>query len=913
MRRLVVVIVLSFLCAPVVSLAAERDQAGMEFFEKKIRPVLIQHCYRCHSQKALKRKRLKGGLLLDSKAGLLKGGDSGPSIIPGKVKESLLIKALHFQNDLEMPPRGKLPAKVIADFEAWVKMGAPDPRDGKLVKVHAGIDLEKGRQFWAFQTPKAGPVPENNNPLWSKTAIDRFLFAKMQEKQVRPVRLASKQQLARRAYFQLIGLPPSPKEMDEFLKDNSPDAYSNLIDRLLASPHYGEKWARHWLDVARYAEDQAHTFAVRKKTSAYQYRDWVIKAFNDDMPFDRFAKLQIAGDLIEDEKTDKFTQLAGLGFLGLGAEYYKNTNAAQAIADELDDRVDTLTRGFLGLTVSCARCHDHKYDPIATRDYYSLAGIFNGSKLVDAPLCRDEKVRAYNEGQSQVRKQRDAINDWFQDKVQGLAQPEFAKIGKYLQAAWRIQTLRKSKVNLSLAKIAKEEQLSEYYLNRWVNFLRSNNAKRTRLLKEWLRKSPTATNAKKYSEVSIPADVQEAAHKVQADFLTIWKEKSGSDERKRSKTKQQLLDNLVRRNPGPFFIDNGRLEREYLSKSELAHLKLLQERLEKVKKAAPKKYDVAHIVRGGGKTMQVYIRGNPKKKGDWAAKGLPPVVTGTRLPTDEKAAKARSYSRLDLANEIASSDNPLTARVIVNRIWQWHFGRGLVGTSSNFGKLGDRPTHPELLDWLTVRFIKSGWSLKWLHREIMLSTAYQLSSAGAAQNEKIDPENLYCWQWSRRRLDVELWRDSLLAVSGQLDRSLGGPTIELDDRNNRRRTVYAKISRHDLDGLLRLFDFPDANVTSAKRTDTTVPQQQLFVLNSNFMVNMAKAFATRVQKEAASDPERIRLAYRLAFGRSPTAQEQALGERFLKLPLGKQGRDQLSRWEQYAQALLATNEFIYLD
>ncbi len=911
MRFSVALLILPFLSAPAVTFAAENDRAGMEFFESKIRPVLVQHCYRCHSQKALKRKRLKAGLLVDSKAGLLKGGDNGPAIVPGKLKESLLIKALHFQDDLEMPPSGKLPAKVIADFEAWVKMGAPDPRIGKSVKVKTGIDLEKGRQFWAFQCPEAGPVPKNTEHHWSKTSIDRFLYAKLKEKNLRPVRLASKQQLARRAYFQLIGLPPTPKEMDQFVNDASPNAYRNLINRLLDSPHYGEKWARHWLDVARYAEDQAHTFAVRKKSSAYQYRDWVIKAFNDDMPFDRFAKLQIAGDLIQEKDTDKFIQFAGLGFLGLGAEYYKNTNAAQAIADELDDRVDTLTRGFLGLTVSCARCHDHKYDPIATKDYYSLAGIFNGSRLVDAPLSSDEEVRAYNEGQNRIRKKNDAINKWLQEKVVALAQPEFAKISKYLQTAWRIQTLRKGKVRHSLGKIAQEEDISEYYLNRWVSYLGSNNAKRNALFKEWLRKSPTATKAKQYSDVTIPVDVQKGADKVAADILAIWKEKSTKG--KRSRPKQQLLDNLVRRNPGPFYIDNRRVEREHLSKSDLGHLKTMRAELNELKKTAPEKYEVAHIIRGGGNTMQVYIRGNPKKKGDWAAKGLPPVVTGVRLPTDEKAAKARPYSRLDLANEIASRDNPLTARVIVNRVWQWHFGRGLVGTSSNFGKLGDRPTHPELLDWLTVRFIESGWSLRWLHREIMLSTAYQLSSVGNANNEKIDPENLYRWQWSRRRLDVEIWRDSLLAVSGQLDRALGGPTIDLGDKNNRRRTVYAKISRHKLDGLLRLFDFPDANVTSAKRTDTTVPQQQLFVLNSDFMVNMAKAFAHRVQKEASSDPERIRLAYRLAFGRSPTDQEQSLGERFLRLPAATQGQDQLSRWEQYSQALLATNEFIYLD
>ena len=752
--------------------AAAADADGFTFFEKKIRPVLVEKCYSCHSAQAQQAKKLKGGLLLDTKAGILKGGDSGSIISPGKPADSLLIKGLQHSDELRMPPKGKLPANVIADFEAWVKLGAPDPRDGKPAVAGRVIDIEEGRKFWAFLPPRKH----------AGNSIDEFLSAKRQATGVTAAPEADRRTLIRRVTFDLTGLPPTPEEVTAFLKDEFPQAFAKVVDRLLQSPHYGERWARYWLDVARFAEDQAHTFAVTPFTQAFRYRDWTVKAFNDDMPYDRFIKLQIAGDLMPDAAADPFTQYTGLGFLGLGVQYYKNTAALQAAADELDDRIDTLTRGFLGLTVSCARCHDHKFDPIPTRDYYSLAGIYNGSDLKPRMLAAPAEMECFTQAERKVK--------------------------------------------------GKEGDIQKFL----------------------------GEMAKKTGKKNIPRDQ----------------------------------------------------ESKLLSEDEKKKLAAMRADLDALKKAMPTKPPEAHVLVGGGKEMKVYIRGNPMQQGEAAPKGFLQVLTrASGVSHDPGAAPKRDYTRLELAEAIASKDNPLTARVMVNRLWQHHFGRGLVGTPSNFGMLGERPTHPELLDWLAIRFMENGWSVKKLHRDIVLSSAYRMSSANNAKNAEIDGDNKYLWRFNRRRLDVEAWRDALLAVSGKLDRTLAGPPQELSARNNVRRTIYARISRHRLDSTLALWDFPDPNVTSASRPVTTVPQQQLFVLNGDFVVDQAKAFAQRVQSAGATDKDRITAAFALAFGRAPAGEETQLALEFLGEAADKDAK--LTRWEQYAQALLGTNEFLFVD
>ncbi|MSQ96272.1 MAG: DUF1553 domain-containing protein [Gemmataceae bacterium] len=734
------------------------DPKGVEFFETKIRPVLVEHCYKCHSEEARKNRKLKADLLLDSRAGMLQGGDTGPAIVAGKPGASLLMKALRHEGELRMPRDGKLAPAVVADFETWIKIGAPDPRDGKQPIATKEIDWAKARQFWSFQSPVKHPLPKVKDSAWPKRDLDHFLLAELEKRNLKPVGPANNRDLLRRATFGLIGLPPTPEEITAFLKDDSPTAFAKVVERLLASPHHGERWARYWLDVSRYAEDKALAF-VNTRPHAYRYRDWVVQALNSDMPYDRFLRLQLAGDLLNDPESDPFVKLAGLGFQGLGAEYHRGSVTAQVIADELDDRVDTVTRGLLGLTVACARCHDHKYDPIPTRDYYSLAAAYNGSTLVEKPLADAQAVERFQAWQKKIK-----------------------------EVEAKVKQPRKDK------------------------------------------------------------GVTEEAKKEHAD-------------------RQAELDRL--------------------------------------RKEAPPALSMAHVVSGGGTAMKVYIRGNVERLGESAPPGFLRV-----LPSGAGSGK---FTRMELADVIASPKNPLTARVIVNRVWHYHFGRGIVGTPSNFGQLGDRPTHPELLDTLAVRFMENGWSLRWLHREIMLSRAYQLASANVPHNADKDPDNQFLWRHTPSRLDFEAWRDAWLAVSGRLDTKRGGPSIEVTQGDNVRRTLYAKVSRLQLNPLLALFDFPDANVTSARRSVTTSPQQQLFVLNSDFTIETAKAFAKRLEKAAPGEMERVTLAFRLAYGREPAEVERRASEEFLREARTARPQDRLNAWEQFAQAILASNEFLWVD
>ena len=750
---------------------AEGDSPEIQFFEKKIRPVLVEHCYECHSAKA---KEIEAGLVLDTRAGLLEGG----AVVAGNAEASLLIQAIRY-GDLEMPPDGKLSEKVIADFVKWVKMGTPTAADDAAPTVReAEIDWAEARRFWSFQPIGDPAPPEVQDASWPKSSIDYFVLAKLEQRGLRPVESADKRTLLRRATFDLIGLPPTIDQIDVFLNDDSPGAFARAVDRLLDSPHYGERWARHWLDVARYGEDQAHSFKPRLYPSGFRYRDWVVGALNEDMPYDRFIMEQIAGDLLDGP--GRAERLPALGFFALGPVYYGD----KLKFDQLDDRIDTLTRAFLGLTVACARCHDHKYDPIPTEDYYSLAGIFASSEYTEAPLVPQKVVDRYNQAQSAIKAEQE-------------------KIDQFLQA--------------------------------------------------------------------------EAAR------LKVSKEKKEQVERKLSgEAKQQLAS--------------------------------LRSELERLKSLSPAMYPVAHSLKEGSnlRNLQVNIRGNPKTPGKESPRRFLAI-----LSEDGAAPFSSGSGRLELAKCIATPDNPLTARVAVNRVWQHHFGAGLVGTTSNFGARGQRPSHPLLLDHLASRFIAQGWSLKTLHRDLMLSATYRLSSRYDGANFQRDPQNKQLWRMNRRRLEVEAWRDAMLAVSGSLDRSLGGESADLASSDNKRRTLYGKISRHDLDSLLRLFDFPDPNITAGVRSETVVPLQQLFVLNSDFLHHRAKALVARLTAgNSVGDAEQLHRAYMLVYGRSPTEREIERGLAFLgDSPPDAEGSAEtvFSQWQQYAQALLSANEFMYLD
>jgi hypothetical protein len=880
-------------------LAFAEDAQGIEFFEKKIRPVLVEHCYSCHSEQ---NKKSKGGLTLDTKAGLVNGGDTGPVLNRDKPRDGLLIKALRYDGDVQMPPKEKLPDAVIQDFVKWVEMGAPDPRDGKKV-VTSGINWSEARQFWSFQPVVRSPLPRVKNESWAQSPVDAFVLAKLEEQGLNPVAPADKRTLLRRVTFDLTGLPPTPEEVESFVADRSPNAFAKVVDRLLESRHYGEHQARFWLDVARYAEDQAHTFAVVPNTSAFRYRDWVIEAFNSDMPFDRFAKLQIAADLMETGGASDFPDRAALGFFGLGAQYYKNSDAAKAVAEELDDRIDTVTRGFLGLTVSCARCHDHKFDPIPTQDYYSIAGVFSSSKLANLPLAPKDEIDRYDAAKKKVDDADKKIKEFLKTERDKLLQLKAKEVSAYFLAAWKLEAKRLEKPDTPPSVIAKEMKLDAATLDRFSKYVNRKGGANP-LGDAWVRVLPQRDSA------GVTPEVEKAARDAEEYVVAAVSEpaKSGGNAGAQ-KMRNEVMKSLFE-DKGVFVITEsdvvGRMDppgREVLDgmKSEMTSLQ----------RAMPPAPPVAHGITEGNPTdLKVAIRGNPSKPGELAPRRFLKVIAG-----DDPAKFTRGSGRLELAEAIADPKNPLTARVLVNRVWQQHFGRGIVGTASNFGTLGERPTHPELLDYLTSRFVESNWSVKQLHREILLSSTYQLSSAPDEKNQQLDGDNRFLWRMTRQRLRVEAFRDSLLAVAGRLEKSFGGKTTDLDQESNVRRTVYGKVSRHELCGLLRLFDFPDANITSERRTETTVPQQQLFVLNSPFCVAQAKAFSARLRSEGDDDPSRIRRAYLLAYGREASERELEIGLRFLgeSDSLEEEGKNKLSRWERYAQALLAANEFQYLD
>jgi mono/diheme cytochrome c family protein len=724
--------------------------ADLEFFETKIRPILATHCQECHGP-----RKQEANLRLDSRASVLAGGDNGPAARAGDPAHSLLVTAVQYDSDVQMPPKEKLDDASIAALVSWVEKGLPWPAESATSRPAGGVAKfiirPEDREFWSLKPVVRPPLPPaevGGQRSEVGNAIDAFVIQKLHENQLAYSPPADRRTLLRRITFDLTGLPPTPEEIAAFTADESPDAFERVVDRLLASPHYGERWARHWLDVARYGEDQAHTFQSRKYPEGYRYRDWLIGAFNRDLPYDDFVRQQIAADLIDGE--DKLARLPALGFFACGPVYYGDKSGM----DQISDRIDTLTRGFLGLTVACARCHDHKYDPISTVDYYALAGVFASTEYVETPLVSAEEVAAA------------------------------------------------------------EKALTEK---------------------------------------------------------------------------------------------------------------------EKKDKVRPK-YPFVHALKDGEtKALRVHIRGNGDNLGEEAPRRFMEV-----LCTSEPVPFAQGSGRIELAAAIASADNPLTGRVIVNRLWQQHFGRGIVRTASNFGLLGERPTHGELLDWLAAELVSSGWSLKQMQRRIVSSATYRQASQFKVQGSKfkvennetsiaanfepgtlniepqsVDAENKLLWCFPRRRLEVEAWRDAMLAVTGRLDGAIGGPSIDLAKDDNRRRTLYGEISRHELNDLLRLFDFPDPNVTAEQRPTTTVPLQQLFVLNGEFLIANAKVLAARLAAlDAADDAVRVRQAFEIVYGRPASDREVELSVSYVR---GGGSEEGLSRWERFCQTLLAANEFLYVD
>jgi len=909
---------------------------GEDFFENKIRPVLVSNCYACHTNTQL------GGLRLDSRESVLKGGKSGPAVIPGDADRSLLIQAVRQTHErLKMPLGKKLPAAEIEALATWVTMGAPWPKTEKAALVTRGRDFvitPENRSYWAFQPIRRSAPPDVKDSTWARSPIDRFILARLEGEGMHPVRPADRRTLIRRASIDLIGLPPAPEEVEAFANDQSPDAFAKVVDRLLASPHYGERWGRHWLDVVRYGEAD-----VRGNTStgyeaydnAFRYRDWVIQAFNEDLSYDQFVKAQIAADLLEEPQRTKM--LPALGFLGLGPWYFDLTEPPIARADERQERIDVVSRGFLGVTIACARCHNHKYDPFSTKDYYALGGIFASTSYTEYPLAPEPQVKAYKEHQKKIKDAEDAIKNYLTGQSSQLGEILAHKISRYVAAAWKVLGPLKA----GLGQAAYQENLDCDLLERWTAYL-SRPHKDYPYLKDWhslFSRGGSYEEAKKTGEefqqvvLSIIAEKKEIDAENDLRLAPFKLKKNGADSslpngfesyeefcpgcdaelKALPREKFVLWTDLFeeqegaipdKKEPGVLHYKDDGVER-FLRGEWGEHLVQLRAELEALKKSKPQPYPFLHGVRDSSHPhdIKTNLRGNPYALGEEVPRRFPEI-----LSNGEPERYTRGSGRLQLAEAIVR--HPLAARVIVNRVWMYHFGRGLVATASNFGLAGERPTHPELLEYLADSFLRGGMSLKKLHREIMLSAAYQLSAEYSDENFAKDGDNRLLWRANRRRLDAETLRDSLLFAAGNLDRTLGGPSVDLSD-DSRRRTVYSKISRFRLEGYLTLFDFPDPGITNEKRNVTLVPLQQLFFMNSGFVRRQAESFAKRLSPVSSAEA-RIRRAYEILYEREPSQQEVHLGLEFLSEAGATKDADSPA-WQEYAHVLLSTNELAFMN
>lgn len=776
-----------FLCVSTLTWSAPRSlqasdssspqpqtEVGLEFFEQRIRPVLATHCYSCHAATA---KIVRGGLLLDSRDAMRKGGDSGPAVVPGRPEESLILQALKHET-VEMPPDQMLPDPVITDFETWIRQGAPDPRTQAAPVARPPVDWDKAKQHWAFQ-PLSDPVPpDSGESSWVRNGIDAFVLQQLTAQGLKPADAASRRTLIRRATFDLIGLPPTVDEINDFLADESPDSFQKVVERLLASPHYGERWGRHWLDLVRYADtngaDENHALP-----NAWKYRDWVVRMINQDLPLDEFIVRQLAGDLlpVPADEREAGDLLTATGMLVIGPKMLAEQDKDKMIIDMVDEQIDTVGRTMLGLTIGCARCHDHKFDPLSSRDYYALAGIF-----------------------------------------------------------YSTQTMA-----------------DRAFVSKWME-----------------RPLP-----------SKDLEARRAAHQQKID--------AARDELKRLESGGGAEDQIKQK------------------KAEL----------EQLEKDLPPLDMVMAAQDAEAADLPVHLRGNHLTPGpEKIRRGMPAVLTAVAAAP---VIDANSSGRLELARWLVSRQNPLTARVMVNRIWMWHFGQPLMRSPSNWGLQADPPADPQLLDWLAQELIRRQWSLRDMHRLIMLSATWQMSSQSRPEAEQTDPENRLWWRQNRRRLEAELIRDAVLAVGGGLDRSLGNVAENTDAP---RRSIYLPINRSALYEMFSTFDYVETANHIEQRPVTTVPQQALFLLNSPMVHEQARRLASQVLSHSSADEGDVPLIAELfqrLYGRLPEDAEARRSSLFLSEAdqlLGHVTDPQerrLQAWAGLCRTLMAGNEFVYVD
>jgi hypothetical protein len=885
-RRALLSLTLSALVAPGTIVA--EDRAGIDFFESKIRPVLAEKCYACHSVEAEAKKKLKGALYLDSKEGVLKGGDTSAALVPGDPDKSLMIKAIRYHDDdTAMPPKEKLADHIIADFEAWVKMGAPDPRTGDQAPKPGQAIADATRKHWAFQPLAAPAVPAVKNEKWIKSEIDRFLLAKIEAAKLSPAAPADKRTLLRRATIDLTGLPPLAEDISAFEADKSPDAWAKAIDRLLASPAYGERWGRHWLDVARYADSKGYVFQEdRAYPYAFTYRDWVVKAFNDDLPYDRFVQYQIAADrLVDHNNADDKRNLAAMGFLTVGRRFINNTQ------DIIDDRLDVIGRGTMGMTIACSRCHDHKFDPIPTKDYYALYGVLDSSEEPkDLPVigsAADPGATAEYEKEKAKREKdvEDFRRQRFDEGVKALRGVEL--LTAYLSAAQEAQGKHGGDVN----RIAGERKLENPILHRWKGWLEKIDAKNPVFgLWKTLAGLPDGEFAAKAKDTLATID-RKAVNALVADALS-GKEPQNRDElaklyaqviaanngdQPHGDANKEAIRQVLRGDGTPTMVGYD-MANDVLSGKDEEQLREKRRKVDELASqhaGAPARAMVM-TDRKDPHNVKVFIRGQPHNQGEEAPRRFLSFLSKPESKFTDGSG------RLELARAITEPSNPLTARVMVNRVWAWHFGTGLVRTPSDFGLRTEAPVQLDLLNWLAARFIADGWSVKKLHRLIMLSAVYQQSAEVSPEAKRLDSENTLLSHMNRQRIGFEALRDSMLAVSGKLDATVGGKSVDITKQPfTGRRTIYGSIDRQNLPGMFRSFDFASPDTHTPQRFQTTVPQQALYLMNSPFAAEQARALAKRV--EPVTSPEgKVQALYRIAFARNPSKDESRLGVDFVR-------------------------------
>lgn len=812
---------------------AKPNADQLDFFESKIRPLLIDNCHQCHGE-----DEQESELRVDTLAGMLTGGLAGPSVVPGKPTSSLLVTAVRYQdNDLKMPPDEKLSDVQIADLIRWVEMGAPHPDSDKVGPIarSGNVDIDQGRKHWAFQPPVivAAPLIRSVSTQDSTTQdsttqetttghhqdtpnpIDNFILAKLNAEGLRPNPIADKRTLLRRATFDLIGLPPTPQEINEFLADDSRDAFAKVVDRLLASPHYGERWGRHWLDIARYADSNGLDENVAHG-NAWRYRDYVVRSLNNDKPYNEFIVEQLAGDLLDsgDDFNLRTERLIATGFLVLGPKVLAEKDEAKMEMDIIDEQIDTVGRSIMGLTLGCARCHTHKFDPISHHDYYGLAGIFQSTQTMDSYKT---------------------VAKWHENNIET---PE--------QAA---------ELQQNQEQVAAQEKL-------------------------------------------IADKIAEATAN---------------------------LDSSADANAKP-----EEIEKRFPEETQTA-LKMFRDVLAKLKQAAPELPTAMGVIEGKIADTPVHLRGSHLTLGDVVPRRVPEVLAIDHQPS----IPVNHSGRLEFARWLTNGNHPLTARVMVNRLWRGHFGKGLVNTVDNFGLKGTPPTHPELLDWLAVRFVETGWSIKSMHRMIMLSQTYQRSSEFDAANAARDPGNQWHWRYNLRRLEAEAIRDGLLAVSGQLDRTIGGNIMQYKNREYvfnhtsedksrydlTRRSIYIPVIRNHLYDMFQLFDYNDASVLTGDRNTSTIAPQALFLMNSEVVSELTSALAERLLRIESDSKQRITRLYLEAYGR-PANDAEVYGasdfltdfQKFQKLQQPTDGESDPERlaWQALCQAVVSSSEFVYL-